>query len=71
MKILIVGSDLNSILLAKYIYLQNNEHDIYITSDENESENFYTNINIRENDINSLVDFVKYNAIEFTISLSN
>ena len=70
MKILIVGSDLNSILLAKYIYLQNNEHDIYITSDENESENFYTNINIRENDINSLVDFVKYNAIEFTIVVS-
>ena len=70
MKILIVGSDLKSILLAKYIYLQNNEHDIYITSDENESENFYTNINIRENDINSLVDFVKYNAIEFTIVVS-
>lgn len=70
MKILIVGSDLNSILLAKYIYLQNNEHDIYITADENESETFYTNINIRENDINSLVDFVKYNAIEFTIVVS-
>lgn len=70
MKILIVGTDLNSVLLAKYIYLQNNSHDIYITSGETGKSDFYTNINIKDNDINSLMEFVKYNAIEFTIVLS-
>lgn len=70
MKILIVGSDLNSLLLAKYIKLQSSEHDIYITADDNSASEDYTCININDNDINAIVDFVKYNAIEFTIALS-
>ncbi len=70
MKILIVGNDLNALLLANYIKLQNNDADIYMTSDERSSEEIYTSIDIKENDIASIVDFVKYNAIEFTIASS-
>ncbi|MCD7781037.1 MAG: hypothetical protein LUH05_10260 [Candidatus Gastranaerophilales bacterium] len=68
MKILIAGSDLNTILLAKYIKLQNPKSDIYITTEV--QEEFYTSVNIKENDINSLCSFVKYNQIEFTIVMS-
>lgn len=67
MKILIVGTDLNSILTAKYIKMQNGGHDIYVTDEENKEPEIYTGIAIRENETEKLVDFVKYNAIEFTI----
>lgn len=71
MKILIVGSDLNSLLLAKYIKSQNEEHDIYVTTTDVSALETYTGIRIRENDVNSIVDFVKYNGIEFTIVMSS
>ena len=71
MKILIVGSDLNSLLLAKYIKSQNEEHDIYVTTTDVSAPETYTGIRIRENDVNSIVDFVKYNGIEFTIVMSS
>lgn len=71
MKILIVGSDLNSHLLAKYIKMQDSQYDIYITTTDNSDPQTYTALNIRENDIASIIDFVKYNGIEFTIALSN
>ena len=70
MKILIVGSDLNSLLLAKLIKTQNQSHDIYVTTADNSSPETYTAIKIRENDVNSIVEFVKYNGIEFTIAFS-
>ena len=70
MKILIVGSDLNAVLLAQYIKIQDNTHDIYITAIENSEDKTYTPINIRENDVVSICDFVKYNQIEFTIVTS-
>ena len=70
MKILIVGSDLNSLLLAKYIKTQNEEHDIYVTTTDVSAPETYTGLRIRENDVNSIVDFVKYNGIEFTIVMS-
>ena len=70
MKILIVGSDLNAFLLAKYIKVQNSFHDIYITTVEVCEDDSYTPIDIKENDIQSITDFVKYNQIEFTISTS-
>ena len=70
MKILIVGEDINSLLLAKYLKLQDVEHDIYLTTKDASMPEIFTSINIRENDIASIVDFVKYNAIEFTISFS-
>ena len=70
MKLLIVGSDLNSILLAKYIKTQSPEHDIYLSTNDNSTPDVFIGIDIRENDISSLVDFVKYNGIEFTIALS-
>ncbi|MBQ9245412.1 hypothetical protein IJ182_03995 [bacterium] len=70
MKILIVGTDINSILLAQYIKLQDNSHDIYVTSIKPEHSKFYTQINIQEGDIQSLNDFVKYNQIEFTVVTS-
>ena len=70
MKILIVGSDLNSLLLAKYIKTQNEEHDIYVTTTDVSAPETFTGLRIRENDVNSIVDFVKYNGIEFTIALS-
>lgn len=70
MKILIVGSDLNSLLLAKFIKAQNKLHDIYVTTLDNSAPDVYTGLKIRENDVKSIVDFVKYNGIEFTIALS-
>ncbi len=68
MKILIVGSDLNSILLAQSIKLQNSEHDIYLTDTNGAPSEFYTKLNIADNDINSICDFVKYNQIECTVA---
>ena len=70
MKILIAGSDLNAIMLAQYIKLQDSTHDIYITSLDKTEDKSFTPINIRENDVNSICDFVKYNQIEFTIVTS-
>lgn len=70
MKILIVGEDINSLLLAKYLKMQNAEHDIYLTTEDNSMPEIFTSIRIRENNIPAIVDFVKYNAIEFTITFS-
>ncbi len=70
MKILIAGSDLNAFLLAKYIKFQNTIHDIYVTTNESCEDGSYTPIDIKENDIQSICDFVKYNQIEFTIATS-
>ena len=70
MKILIVGSDINSVILAQYIKLQNSEHDIYLTDKDAGSSKYYTALNIPDNDIASICDFVKYNQIEFTIVFS-
>lgn len=71
MKILIAGSDLNAKLLAQYIKMENKSHDIYITTEEPDNNNTYTPINIKEMDVNSICDFVKYNQIEFTIVTSS
>ena len=70
MKILIVGESINSILLAKYINIQNPSDDIYVTQKESEHCDFCTFVNIRESDIGGLASFVKYNQIEFTVVLS-
>ena len=70
MKILIAGSDLNAFLLAKYIKIQNSSHDIYITTSEECEDGSYTPIDIKENDVPSICDFVKYNQIEFTVATS-
>ncbi len=70
MKILIAGSDLNAKLTAQLIKIQNKEHDIYLTAEESSQGGVYTAINIKENDIQGLCDFVKYNQIEFTIVTS-
>ncbi len=71
MKILIAGSDINAKLLASYLKIEDNSNDIYITTDEESSDNSYTPIRIKENDIPSICDFVKYNQIEFTIVTSS
>lgn len=70
MKILIIGNDINSRLLAQYIKMQDNFHDIYMTGENTVSNEYYTCININENDIQNITDFVKYNQIEFTITFS-
>ncbi|MBQ3640854.1 hypothetical protein II906_02845 [bacterium] len=70
MKILIVGSDTNSILFAQYVKAQHPEHDLYLSSEDVRENSAYTAINIRENDIAGIIDFVKYNAIEFTVVFS-
>lgn len=70
MKILIAGSDINAKILASYLKIEDNSNDIYITTDEVSTDNTYTPINIKENDIVSVSDFVKYNQIEFTIVTS-
>lgn len=71
MKILIAGSDLNAKLLASYLKLENNMHDIYVTTDEKSLDNLYTCIDIKENNVPAICDFVKYNQIEFTIATSS
>ncbi len=70
MKILIVGTDFNSSLLAQYIKMQDTEHDVYLTTQNNIKSQHYTAKNNNENDIQSICDFVKYNQIEFTIVTS-
>ena len=70
MKILIVGSDLNALLLAKYIKMQSQKQDIYITTDIKSTDGYFTPVDIKENDISSICDFVKYNQIEFTVVTS-
>ncbi len=70
MKILIAGSDLNAKLTAKYLKIEDESNDIYITTQDSSEKEFYTAVNIRENDIESIRDFVKYNSIEFTIVTS-
>ena len=70
MKILIAGSDINAKLLASYLKIEDSSNDIYITTDEHVDDNVYTPIGIKENDITSICDFVKYNQIEFTIATS-
>ncbi len=70
MKILIAGSDLNALLFAKYLKMQSFEHDIYITTDIKCEDKTYTTVDIKENDITAICDFVKYNQIEFTIVTS-
>ena len=69
MKILIVGTDINSKLLAQYVKMQDESNDVYITGES--GNEYYTAVNILENDIQSLCDFVKYNQIEFTIVTSS
>lgn len=71
MKLLIVGSDVNAILFAKYLKINNEEQDIYVTTNEPCDLNSYTPLNIIENDIESIVDFVKYNQIELTVVFSS
>lgn len=70
MKILIVGSDLNALLLAEYIKIQTNENDLYITLDGDYKDKNYISIGIRENDVSAVCDFVKYNQIDLTIVTS-
>ena len=70
MKILIAGSGVNALLLAKYIKTQNAKQDIYVTTDEISEDATYTPTGIKENDIVAIRDFVKYNQIEFTVVTS-
>ena len=74
MKILITGSDYNALMLSEFIKAQNNRSDIYITAggekDFGGEKKSYTSVNIKENDIEALRDFVKYNQIELTIAAS-
>lgn len=71
MKILIVGSDINAKLIASYLKIEDNSHDIYVTTEEHVDDNIYTPVNIKENDVFAICDFVKYNQIEFTIVTSS
>ena len=70
MKILIVGSDINAKLLASYLKIENNSHDVYLTTEENAEGSIYTPIDIQESDVYTICDFVKYNQIEYTIVTS-
>ena len=70
MKILIVGEKLNALLFAKYLKLQDCNQDIYITTNISFKDKYYTPIGIMENEIDSIVDFVKYNQIDLTIVFS-
>ncbi len=70
MNILIAGSDLNAVLLAQYLKRQNEQNDIYVTTNVPHENGEYIPINIKENDIASICDFIKYNQIEFTIATS-
>ncbi len=70
MKILIVGENTNSILLARYISIQNPEKEIYITQKGTENYTFCKSADIKESDVEALLSFAKYNQIEFTIVMS-
>ena len=70
MKILIAGSDINAKLIASYLKIEDSSHDIYVTTEEHVDDSIYTPVNIRENDVFAICDFVKYNQIEFTVVTS-
>ncbi len=70
MKILIVGSDKNAVLLSQYLKLQESVHDIYVTTEKECADKSYTPLKVKENDIAGICDFVKYNQIEFTVVTS-
>ncbi|MCD7879166.1 MAG: hypothetical protein LUG16_04445 [Candidatus Gastranaerophilales bacterium] len=70
MKILIAGSDINAVLTAQYIKLQNSDFDIFMTSEESDVTDSWTNVKIKENDIESICEFVKNNGINFVIAVS-
>lgn len=71
MKILIVGSDLNAKLLAQYLKMEDESHDIYMTESEKIEDSSYTVLAVKEHDIRNICGFVKYNQIEFTIVTSS
>lgn len=64
MKILIAGSDFNAQLLAGYMKIQSDKNEVYLSA-ENAPEGCIP-VNIKENDVNALCSFVKYNQIELT-----
>ncbi len=70
MNILIAGSDLNAVLLAQYLKQSDKYNDIYVTDSDSYSDCGFISVNIKENDINSISDFIKYNQVEFTIATS-
>ena len=71
MKILIVGSDLNAKMLAQYLKMEDESHDIYMTEAEKVEDSSYTVLSVKEHDIRNICGFVKYNQIEFTIVTSS
>ncbi len=70
MKILIVGENINALLLADFLKIQNPQSDIFITRKDEEKYEFCTAVNIAESNVSGLLEFVKYNQIEFTVVLS-
>jgi len=65
MKILIAGSDFNAQILAEYLKIKSDKNEVYISA-ETAPEGCIP-VNIKENDINALCSFVKYNQIELTV----
>lgn len=66
-KILIVGNNIKDIALAKYL---SKKHTIFITSFNTSTIDFATCIDIREDNIPELLEFVLENGIDMTIATS-
>lgn len=66
-KILIIGNGANAYALAKKL---STEHDIYVTPSSDTLAEIATTIDIREGNINELLEFVMENGIDLTIPLS-
>lgn len=66
-KILIIGNSAGAYALAKKL---SEEHEIYVTPSSDSMKDFATTLDIREDNINELLDFVMENGIDMTIPIS-
>ncbi len=66
-KILIIGNDINAISLAKLLA---NKHDVFITPASDFLKEFATCLDIREDNISEILEFVLETGIDMTIPVS-
>ena len=66
-KILIIGNGANAYALAKKL---SGEHEIFVTPSSDTLKEFSTELDIREGNVNELLEFVLENGIDLTIPIS-
>lgn len=70
MRILIVGSDANAYYLAKQLSELEKVDLVFVAPGNSKIEGFATNVDIREDDVEEILEFAKANEISLTIPVS-